>query len=235
MLLLALPTFRQRVWCFSDIIVMEDGVSPQIPLPDVSSAKGDVSVRFAYDERKRWFVLKTTYDREEKVADSLIRAGFYAYVARRYERQESVADESVKLKSLMPNILFAYLTPDEAAAFTNEGQHRSSSRSQFSPQVGLLYAIGPCFEPEPLTIDDKTMRNFILTTATCDEHVLMLSRNAFTVQGDCEYRIVDGPFTGVSGKRIRAYRQQRILVELEHLAWFCTPYIPTNCLQAING
>ena len=59
------------------------------------------------DSPRSWYVLKTTYNREQKMADMLIRHGFHAYVAQKYKWTRPDGDEAAELESIIPNVLFA--------------------------------------------------------------------------------------------------------------------------------
>ena len=220
------------------------------PLPAVSTTKGDATVRFVHDDARQWYVFKSTYGREEKAADILISAGIYAYVAKRYERigvGEQDGTPHLILKSFIPNVFFAYLTRAEAALFMGDSRPTPSPAPSQMPSAVESLATAKAYadffyvrpdksaggRPLPLTVSEQTMHSFILTTATFDERIYLLGEGTFRIQDDADMLVTDGKFRGVIGKKIRAYSQQRILIELKGLASVGTPYIPSSCLQKI--
>ena len=83
-------------------------------LPKAKSSHTGVSVDYAPADDKRWFVIRASYGREDLAADTLIAAGHYVYVARRYTWIELDHRPKRILQNLIPNILFVYATPKEA-------------------------------------------------------------------------------------------------------------------------
>ncbi len=212
---------------------------PDIQLPDANSTRGDATVRFVHDDHRQWYVLKSTYGREEKAADILIEAGFYAYVAKRYERYADngqSGESRLVLKSFIPNVLFAYLTPVEAQRLMDENLRQSSPCPRLQNYADFFYT-RPGEEtdgtPIPLTVPEQPMHSFILATATCDERLYLLREGTFRVLDESDMLITEGKFRGVVGKRIRAYSQQRVLINLNGLVFIGTPYIPLNFLQKL--
>ena len=184
------------------------------------------------DSPRSWYVLKTTYNREQKMADMLIRHGFHAYVAQKYKWTRPDGDEEAELESIIPNVLFAYLSHQELMSIF------SGSDSAYPTLTsGVSYIRSSATKENsghPISISDSEMQNFILATSTHDKNIIVLNRGNYTLKSDNDVQVTVGPYKGVCGKLIRAQRQQRVLVSLPHLISIGTPYIPTNCLQELN-
>ena len=74
----------------SNVLNTIEGTEPQRTeftfdaLPDAKSAKTGVSVEYAYDEGKKWFVFRASYGRVDRAFDLMIKDGTYTYIAKRY-------------------------------------------------------------------------------------------------------------------------------------------------------
>ncbi len=82
--------------------------------PEATSSKTGVSVRYALDPEKSWFVFRASYGREDKAADFLVNDGTYTYIAKKYVERYVRGKRKKYLQTLIPNILFAYTTEDKA-------------------------------------------------------------------------------------------------------------------------
>ena len=52
--------------------------------PEAENTKIGVSVEYAPDPEKRWFVFRASYGREDNAFDFLVGDGTYCYIAKRY-------------------------------------------------------------------------------------------------------------------------------------------------------
>ena len=80
-------------------------------LPEAINTKTGVSVRYAPDEDKTWYVLRIKYGQAQAVADAMIEDGNYVYLAKVWKdiRNQETGKKQRKLFPFM-NLLFAYMT-----------------------------------------------------------------------------------------------------------------------------
>ena len=227
-----------------DVNIDDDSVESQcigltsIAIPEAISSKTGVSVEYAPDEQKKWFLFRASYGREDMAADLMIEAGTYAYVAKKYKWREVNGRPKKVLENLISNLVFAYLTPKDADMFVRDADPVVASPC---PRLATIisYYYDHFNETEtgknpPLTILDHEMRNFILATQSHDENLMLLKDGDFRYKTDDEVMVKVGPFKGVSGRIVRAHGQQRVLVKLTGVCFCATAYIPSAFLEKID-
>ena len=196
-----------------------------------------VSVSYVPDAMHHWFVLRASYGREMMAEEALLASGVFAYVPKHYVYREVNGKPKKVLERLIPNLVFAYMTPHQAdVIIKNIDPVEKSPCPQLASVLSYYYnhfaqnAIG--YNP-PLTVPRSEMENFIRLTASQDENILMLQEGEFRFKSDSEVMITDGIFKGVRGRVIRARGQQRVLVSLSGICFCATAYIPSAFLQEI--
>jgi len=213
------------------------GFTPFV-LPEAKSSQTGVSVEYAPMPDKHWYVIRASYGHDNLAADSLIEAGYYAYVPRRYNWTKVHRRPKRVLENLMPNIVFAYLHPHEADIIVKDNDVKIPSPC---PQLTkyLSYYYDHFTEVErgknpPLTIPPMQMYNFIRITATNDEHILLVQdeENVHLKSNDV-VEVIDGMFKGVQGKVVRVAGQQRVGIRLANFGWVTTAYVPRAFLRVL--
>lgn len=235
------------------------GLAP-IAIPEVKSSQTGVSVGYVFDPKKKWFVFRASYGRQMPAANFLIETGVYAYVPQRYEMVIKDGKRKKVLKSLLPNLIFAYLTAEDAdfyvkgptSKFLDENKQKDAGMRLSDEDLTRLFSfsnivsyyfnhfedIGNGKNP-PIEIPDSQMRIFILGTCSHDENIVSLQKTDYHFLRDEEVEVIDGPFKGVRGRVIRAGGQQRILLRLTStdtnnvLGEFGTAFIPKYLMRKI--
>lgn len=95
------------------------GLTPSTILGGCSQAQNGVSVRNMPEEKAGydWFVFRASYSREEKASELIERLNAPAYVARHTVYTRTKTGVKSEVKTLIPNLVFAYLTHQEAELF----------------------------------------------------------------------------------------------------------------------
>ena len=224
----------------SNVTATKNHVAPSVgftptAIPEAKSSDTGVSVEYVQDKKKKWFVFRASYNREDMAADMLINAGVYAYVVKRYRWREVNRRPKKVLETLIPNIVFAYLTPHKAEIFTKDNQKDEPSPC---PKLAtfLTYYYNHFKEDAfgknpPLEVSPAEMESFILGTCTHHENLMVLKKNDYRFKTDEEVLVCEGEFKGVRGRVIRAHGQQRVLIRLTDFADIATAYIPSAFLQ----
>ena len=200
------------------------GFNP-IALPPVKSTHTGVSVDFVSDPMKQWFVMRSTYSREQRAADFLVDNGFYAYLPMRWAEVTEKGKRRRRLRPML-NLILAYLTEAEAreciarqaeSCLTFYYDHFSTASSGYNP---------------PLVVPEREVWSFILATSTHNLHVCLLTAAPTHFCSDEEVDVIEGEFRGVRGKVVRLAGQQRVLVSLGATGYMvATAYIPSAFLR----
>ena len=195
-------------------------------LPEAKSSKTGVSVEYTPDPAKRWYVFRITYAREQQATDYLIEHGIYAYLAMGWKQ---IVKDGKKKRVLSPlfNLVFAYVTPDQAYSFVRD--------TPLCPFLTFYYdhfSVALDYRNPPLTISDAEMQSFVRATVLKDPHVMAVDPSRCNVLSDEEVLVTDGPFAGVRGRVVRVSRQNRIAVSLRGISTLIvTAYIPSAFLK----
>jgi len=199
-------------------------------IPEAKNSKTGVSVRYAHDPNKNWYVFRASYGRVDKACDYLVNDGTFTYIAKRHSERVVNGKRKKLLRALIPNILFVYTTPEKAERYI-----------KYTPDLNYLSYYYNHFEKNeqqknpPLTISCAEMENFILATCNMNEHILFVKP-----YHKCHYKngdmviIKEGPFTGVYGRVARISGQQRVIVTLSQFGLISTAYIPTAFIERLN-
>lgn len=188
------------------------------------NAKG-VSVRYAFDTNKYWYVLRITYNRLDKAQDNIDINKAEVYLPLHYVVKVINGKKKRLKEPLLPNILFVYTTEDyiESVVKDPANDYITYYYNHFAKDN---YGNNP-----PLTVRYSEMMNFIRLTSIDNEHI-------FTVEPEhCHYKngdpvkIIAGDFIGVEGRVARISGQQRVVVKLDGLCLVATAYIPTAFIK----
>jgi len=197
--------------------------------PEAKSSKTGVSVRYAVTPDKSWFVFRVSYGREDKASDFLIEDGTYTYVAKKYVEKYFRGKKKRYLKTLIPNLLFAYTTEDKADKYVNN-----------TPALSYLTYYYNHFEKNdeqknpPLTISCEEMASFVQATCNKNKHLMFVDPSQCHFKSGEIVKIIDGPFKGVIGRVARVSGQQRVVITLSNIGLISTAYIPKAFLNKID-
>ena len=198
--------------------------------PEAKSSQTGVSVSYAPCEDKTWYVLRIKYGQAQTVADAIIEAGTYVYLAKVWKdiRNKETGKKQRKLLPFM-NLLFAYVTRQEADKYV-----RDSQVSKYTTYYYNHFDIDANGYNPPLTVSSRDMEPLVRTTALLDQHVMEVDIKTCKFVSDDLVRVTDGPFEGVTGRVARVARQKRVVVYIKGLqSGLTTAYIPPHCLEKI--
>lgn len=197
--------------------------------PEAKSSKTGVSVRYALDPQKDWYVFRASYGREDKASDFLIDDGTYTYIAKKIVERYIRGKRKRYLQTLIPNLLFAYTTAEKAEAYVHS-----------TPELSYLTYYYNHFEQDdgqknpPLIVPSSEMNRFVQMTCNRNKHLLFVEQSKCHYKNGETVKVVDGPFKGVEGKVARISGQQRVVISLSHIGLISTAYIPTAFLSHIS-
>ena len=205
------------------------GLNPDATLCSKDYTQTGVSVRYAYNPDKKWYVLRASYGREIKAYDYLISNGVQAYLPIRQTARHYGKTVKIVREPLLPNIVFAYCSNNETEKLI-----------KFTPELFYLNYYYDHIKKSsdgknpPLIVDYDQMTNFIMLTSTLDEHIRLIDSSKCHFKSGDRVRVTDGNFIGVEGRVARVAGQQRVVVEIDGLCTIATAYIPSAFLEDID-
>ena len=197
--------------------------------PEAKSSKTGVSVRYLPEPKKKWYVFRVSYRREDKASDYLVEDGIYTYIAKKIVEKYVGGKRKRYLQTLIPNLLFAYTTEEKAEEYVSN-----------KAELAYLSFYYNHFEVDnekknpPLTVSDEEMTRFIQATCNMNKHLLFVQPSQCHFKEGEQVRVIDGPFAGVEGRVARVAGQQRVVISLSSIGLISTAYIPTAFIRPID-
>ena len=198
-------------------------------IPEAKSSKTGVSVEFAPDPTKCWYVFRASYGREDRAYDFLVEDGTYAYIAKRSVDKFIHGKRKHTLENLIPNLLFAYTTAEQAEVYI-----RNTPELSFLTYYYNLFKFNEEQKNPPLTIPSREMENFIRATCSQNEHLRLVEPQQCHYKGGDLVVVTEGVFKGVEGRVARVAGQQRVIVTLSEVGLISTAYIPTAFIMKLE-
>jgi transcription antitermination factor NusG len=186
-----------------------------------------VQLRFAPNPEKQWFVIRATYNRQDRAYDFLVSNHTEAFLPMHYTQRLVDGQKRRLWEPLLPNLLFVYATPEVMDTYVRR-----------TPQLGYINYYYNHFKTvngvnPPLTIPYEDMMNFIHVLSVENEHVMVVEKERCHYKSGEEVLVTQGEFEGVHGKVVRVAGQQRVVVNLEGLCLVATAYIPSAFLKTL--
>ena len=207
---------------------------PTLDLPPVFSPENQeletgVSVRFALDPNKQWYVLRITYNRIVKAYELLKKDKMEIYIPMHHVQKTIHKKKKRVLEPLLPNIIFVYTTLEHIIQFVKDNLNSTFINFYFDHCKQDEFGKNP-----PLTVGYNDMMNFINITSVDNDHIKVVTTEQCHYKSGDVVQIIDGDFKGVTGRVARISGQQRVVVELEGLCLVATAYIPSGFLVKIE-
>ena len=100
----------------------------------VTSSDG-VSVGYAPDPSKKWYVMRATYHREMKAYNYLVSKGVEAYLPLRRRIKMADGRRRFVTEPLLPNFLFVYATPEVIKTYSKNDPNLTFLNHYYDPLV----------------------------------------------------------------------------------------------------
>jgi len=204
------------------------GLTPDA-FPEAKSSKTGVSVRYVPAPDKRWYVFRVSYGREDMASDFMVDDGTYTYIAKKMVEKYVGGKRKRYLQTLVPNLLFAYVTDEKAKEYASNKTNLSYLSFYYNH-----FKWDNAKKNPPLTVSDEEMNRFILATCNMNQHLLFVQPSQCHFKGGEQVRVIEGTFAGVEGRVARVAGQQRVVVSLSNIGLISTAYIPTAFIQKIE-
>ena len=199
-------------------------------IPEAKGLPRGVSVEYAQDETKQWYVLRASYARSKKAISYLIKREIdYYYPMHKVMKMVNGRRRKVT-EPLLPNFIFVYVQEETVKGLVGDFNPDGILSYYYNHFIADTFGKNP-----PLTISVSSMNNFIRATSVVDKDIRVVTAGQCSFKSGDRVRVIDGDFKGVEGRVARAGRQQRVIVELEGLCLVATAYIPTAFLSPMSA
>ena len=208
-------------------------VSPYVRLTsDVSlnNTQNEVSVRYALDPDKQWYVMRATYHREKKAYDFIInqsKVDADCFLPLRRRVKVVNGKRRFIIEPFLPNFLFVYTTPQSIRELTK------NSELVFLNHYYDHFKKDEVGKNPPLIVPYDAMMNFIKVTSVDIDKVKIVTVEQCRFKSGDLVRVTKGDFKGVVGKVARLGGQQRIVVEVKGVCLVSTAYVPSVFLEKV--
>lgn len=177
---------------------------------------------------RHWYALRTTYGRERKAYEYLIKKKVVAfYPTLTVTRLVNGKKKTVEI-SRLPNIFFAYGTEDEIKAYVYDNVNLPYLRFYYRK----VHA-GRMAGKEPLIVPDHQMETFRIICKAGEEDIIVSADEIHKFKIGQTVRVIDGQFKGVIGKVTRYQGQQRVGIVIDGLITIATAYIPKAFIEQL--
>ena len=172
-------------------------------------------------EKKVWYAIRVTYNRELKVKEDLDARGITNFVPMQYRREER---GGVMVKRLVPsvhNLIFINMTPSEMTEYKK------------TTTLPIRYIMDRETH-KPITVPNREMENFIKVAGTYDEKLIYLNPDPgdFT-QGE-RVRVIGGEFAGAEGIFVRVKGDRRVLINIPGVVAVASTYVHPSMIEKIT-
>ena len=175
-------------------------------------------------EKKVWFAIRVTYNRELKVKADLDARGITNFVPMQYRREER---NGVMVKRLVPsvhNLIFIHITPNDMKEY----------KMTTDLPIRYIMSRGTDGTSKPITVPTREMESFIKVAGTYEEKLIYLNPNPGDFAQGERVRIIGGMFEGAEGVFVRFKGDRRVIVNVEGLVAVATTYIHPSMIEKIT-
>ncbi len=172
-------------------------------------------------EKKVWYAIRVTYNRELKVKEELDARGIVNFVPMQYRREER---KGVMVNRLVPsvhNLIFINITP------TGMREYRETTA------MPIRYMMNRETH-KPITVPDREMENFIKVAGTYKEDLIYLNPDPGDFSTGERVRIIGGDFAGAEGIFVRIKQDRRVLISIPGVVAVATAHIHLSMLEKIT-
>ena len=172
-------------------------------------------------EKKVWYAIRVTYNRELKVKEDLDTRGVTNFMPMQYRREER---GGVMVKRLVPsvhNLIFINMTPSEMTEYKK------------TTTLPIRYIMDRETH-KPITVPDREMENFIKVAGTYEEKLIYLNPDPGDFSKGERVRVIGGPFAGVEGVFVRVKGDRRVLINIPGVVAVASTYVHPSMIEKIT-
>lgn len=172
-------------------------------------------------EKKVWYAIRVTYNRELKVKEDLDTRGITNFVPMQYRREER---NGVMVKRLVPsvhNLIFIHITPSDMKEY------------KMTTDLPIRYIMNRETH-KPIIVPSHEMENFIKVAGTYNEKLIYLNPDPGDFAKGERVRIIGGAFAGAEGVFVRVKGDRRVIVNVEGLVAVATTFVHPSMIEKIT-
>ena len=177
----------------------------------------------------RWFVVKTTYGREERANEYLIGNNVKTFCPFVTLRKEIRGKRKTVRECRIPNLFFVYGTQRELTPLVQQ-----------NPEAPFLrfycrydrYSSRPC--RQIITVPQQQMDTLMRICSVEDNNTMLIAEAIHKFEKGNLVRVIEGPFRGVVGRVQRFRGQQRVGIVISNVLTALTAYVPNAYLELIE-
>lgn len=181
-------------------------------------------------KKQLWYVLRTTYGREKKACDYIVKHGGIAYCPTIItERLQNGKLSQVEM-SRIPNIFFAFGTEENIKSFVYDNKNL--------PYLRFYYRYlrdGHQIRKEPIVVPEDQIKSLQIICQSEVNDFIVTTQEIKKFHLGQKVRVSDGDFAGVEGRVARFQGQQRVGIIIEGLLTIATAYVPNAFLEIIEN
>ena len=172
-------------------------------------------------EKKLWYAIRVTYNRELKVKEDLDARGITCFIPMQYRREERNGQMVKRLVPSVHNLIFIHLTPSEMTDYKR------------STALPIRYIMNRETH-EPITVPTQEMENFIRVAGTYEEKLIYLNPEPGDFSKGERVRIIGGDFAGAEGIFVRVKGDRRVLINVQGVVAVATTYVHPSMIEKIG-
>ena len=175
-------------------------------------------------EKKVWFAIRVTYNRELKVKEDLDARGITNFVHMQYRREERHGQMVKRLVPSVHNLIFIHITPSDMKEY------------KMTTDLPIRYIMSNRADGsrKPIIVPEREMENFIKVAGTYDEKLIYLNPNPGDFAEGERVRIIGGTFAGAEGIFVRLKGDRRVLINVPGVVAVATTHVHMSMIEKIT-
>ncbi len=186
------------------------------------------TIRPKPEDIPHWYALRTTYGREKKAYDYLVRQKVEAFYPTVTTVRLADGKKKTVEESRLPNIFFAYGTEEEMKSYVYDNVNLPYLRFYYRH-----FHEGTRIVKKPLVVPDYQIESLKIICASEAEDIILVPPDIHKFKAGQTVRVIDGIFKGVIGKVARYQGQQRVAIIIDGLLTIASAYVPSAFLERI--
>lgn len=185
------------------------------------------------EKDKKWFLMRASYGREQKVCAFLQEQGIEVFCPKWKQERIYAGKKTIVEVSIIPNTLFVKST--ESILHEYVGKEPLSFFHHY-----YMYDVDEKRQKKglgrkPITIPESQMNSFICWVETDNSDKIIDKEGQFNFKAGDKVRVSEGDFEGFTGYVMRFKGQTRVGITIDNVGTIFTAYIPKKLLIKINN
>lgn len=171
-----------------------------------------------------WYAMRVTYQREMKVKVVLDDMGVECFLPMKTVLSERGGHRHYETVPAVSNLIFLHSTRQRITELKN-------SYAELAPLRYMMTHPLDGTRPQPITVPEADMQNFIRVASHTDDSVMFLDMSDVQGKEGRRVLITQGEFAGVEGYVKRIKQNKRVVVQLNDLAAVAISFTPPVFLK----